>query len=230
MRKIAIIPARSGSKGLPNKNILNFCGKPLIAWSIEAAIKSNCFERVIVSTDSIEYGNISISYGAEVIYRSKEASSDTASTYVALKELFEKEDLSMYDYFMLLQPTSPLRNEEHILEAIQIFEKNYRDRDTLVSVSEAHKPNVLIREIDNDFSLRNFDIDYSNYSRQQYHEYESNGAIFMSKIDHYLKVKHFYGKTGTAYIMDKESALDIDDAVDFELATLIKNKRLKKKS
>lgn len=230
MKKIAIIPARSGSKGLPNKNILNLCGKPLIAWSIEAAIKSNCFDRVIVSTDSIEYGNISISYGAEVIYRSKEAASDTASTYDTLKELFEKEDLSMYDYFVLLQPTSPLRTEEHIIEAIQLFEKNYKDRDTLVSVSKAHKPTVLIREIDNDLSLQNFNIDYSNYSRQQYQEYEPNGAIFISKTAHYLKIKHFFGKTGTAYIMDKESALDIDDEIDFELAILMKNKSLKKKN
>lgn len=227
MKKIAIIPARSGSKGLPNKNILNLCGKPLVAWSIEAAVKSKCFDRIIVSTDSVEYGNISKSYGAEVVYRSKEASSDTASTYDAVKELFEKEDLSEYDYFMILQPTSPLRTEEHIIESIKIFEQNYENRDTLVSVSEAHKPTVLIREIDNDFSLRNFDIDYSNYSRQQYHEYESNGAIFISKIDHYLKVKHFYGKTGTAYVMDKEAALDIDDDIDFELANLMMNKRLK---
>lgn len=226
MKKIAIIPARSGSKGLPNKNILNLCGKPLIAWSIEAAIKSKCFDQVIVTTDSKEYGKISESYGAKVIYRSERTASDTASTYDALEELFQEKELRNYDYFMLLQPTSPLRTEKHIKDAIKLFEDNYENKNTLVSVSEAHKPTVLIKEIDETLSLKNFDIDYSKYSRQQYHEYESNGAIFMSKIDHYLKVKHFYGKTGIAYIMEKAVALDIDDAIDFELATLMKNKEL----
>lgn len=228
MKKIAIIPARSGSKGLPNKNILNLCGKPLIAWTIEAAIKSNCFDRIIVSTDSKEYGQISTDYGAEVIYRSKETASDTASTYDALKELFEKIDVSMYDYFVVLQPTSPLRTEKHIVEAIELFEDNYKSKDTLVSVDKAHKSTVLIRPIDETLSLENFDIDYSNYSRQKYKEYESNGAIFISKINYYLKVKHFYGKRGIAYIMDKESSVDIDDQTDFELAIVLQNKRLNK--
>lgn len=230
MKKIAIIPARSGSKGLPNKNILNLCGKPLIAWTIEAAIKSECFDRIIVSTDSREYGKISIEYGAEVVYRSKETASDTASTYDVLKELFEKTDVSIYDYFVVLQPTSPLRTEKHIVEAIKLFEENYEHKDTLVSVDEAHKSSVLIKPIDETLSLENFDLDYSNYSRQKYKEYESNGAIFISKINHYLKVKHFYGKCGIAYIMDKESSVDIDDEIDFELAIVLQSKRLNEKT
>ena len=121
MRKIAIIPARSGSKGLPNKNILELNGKPLIAYSIEAALQSKCFERVIVSTDSKEYGKISEKYGAEVIYGSKEASSDTASTYDALKEVFTKIETNNIDYFVLLQPTSPLRNVNHVKELLNFM-------------------------------------------------------------------------------------------------------------
>lgn len=225
MKKIAIIPARSGSKGLPNKNILNLCGKPLIAWTIETAINSKCFERVIVSTDSKEYGKISIDYGAEVIYRSRETASDTASTYNVLKELLEKTDVSIYDYFVLLQPTSPLRTEKHIVEAIELFEDNYEKKDTLVSVVQTHQTSNLIKPIDETLSLEKFDLDYSNYSRQKYKEYESNGAIFISKIDYYLQVKHFFGKRGIAYIMDKESSVDIDDKIDFELATILQRKR-----
>lgn len=228
MKKIAIIPARSSSKGLPNKNILNLCGKPLIAWTIEAAIKSNCFDKVIVSTDSKEYGKISMDYGAEVVYRSKETASDIASTYDALKELFEKIDTKMFDYFVVLQPTSPLRTEKHIVEAVELFENNYENKETLVSVVETHQTSNLIKQIDETLSLKNFNLDYSKYSRQKYKEYESNGAIFISKINHYLKAKHFFGKRGIAYIMDKESSVDIDDKIDFELAIILQNKRLNK--
>lgn len=227
MKKIAIIPARSGSKGLPNKNILNLCGKPLIAWTIEAAIKSHQFERIILSTDSQQYGQIGKEYGAEVVYRDENISNDKASTYDVIKDLFNKINIADINYFVLLQPTSPLRNENHIKEAINIFENNYYCKDTLVSVKEAHKSADLIKPIDDTLSLKNFDKDFSNYKRQSYKEYEPNGAIFISKIDTYLKVKHFFGKQGIAYIMNEDDSIDIDDRNDFELAINILMRRNK---
>lgn len=227
MKKIAIIPARSGSKGLPNKNILNLCGKPLIAWTIEAAIKSHQFERIILSTDSQQYGQIGKEYGAEVVYRDENVSDDKASTYDVIKDLFNKINIADINYFVLLQPTSPLRNENHIKEAINIFENNYYCKDTLVSVKEAHKSADLIKPIDDTLSLKNFDKDFSNYKRQSYKEYEPNGAIFISKIDTYLKVKHFFGKQGIAYIMNEDDSIDIDDRNDFELAINILMRRNK---
>ncbi|END7904885.1 acylneuraminate cytidylyltransferase, partial [Escherichia coli] len=102
--KIAIIPARSGSKGLLNKNILMLCDKPLIAYTIEAAIESKVFDKVIVSTDSTEYKDIALRYGAEVIMRDKELASDKATSFVVVKDVLEKNN--GYDYFALLQPTS----------------------------------------------------------------------------------------------------------------------------
>lgn len=218
MKKIAIIPARSGSKGLANKNILNLYGKPLIAWTIEAAIKSNQFERIILSTDSQQYGQIGKEYGAEVIYRDENVSDDKASTYDVIKDLFNKINIADINYFVLLQPTSPLRNENHIKEAINIFENNYYCYNTLVSVKEAHKSADLIKPIDDTLSLKSFDKDFSDYKRQSYKEYEPNGAIFISKIDTYLKVKHFFGKQGIAYIMNEDDSIDIDSRNDFELA------------
>ncbi|WP_050635354.1 cytidylyltransferase domain-containing protein [Candidatus Stoquefichus sp. SB1] len=218
MKKIAIIPARSGSKGLPHKNILNLYGKPLIAWTIEAAVKSNQFDKIIVSTDSKQYGKISEEYGAEVIYRDESISNDTASTYDVLKDLFSKVDVSYIDYFVLLQPTSPFRNAEHINEAIKLYEKNYYQYDTLVSVTEAHKSSDLIKPLDKDRSLKYFNNDFSNYKRQQYHEYEPNGAIYISKIQSYLKIKQFLGSQGIAYIMNEDDSIDIDGRNDFELA------------
>lgn len=229
MRKIAIIPARSGSKGLPNKNILNLYGKPLLAWTVEAAVKSKMFDRIILSTDSKQYGDIGLQFGAEILYRDEKTSNDTASTYDVIKDLFGKIDISNIDYFVLLQPTSPFRNEVHIKEAINLFENNMGSFDTLVSVKKSHKSADLIKPIDDTLSLKFFDKDFSNYKRQEYCEYEPNGAIFISKIESYLNIKHFFGKQGIAYIMNEDDSVDIDGRNDFELAINLMLRRNKKK-
>ena len=136
MKKIAIIPARSGSKGLKDKNILPICGKPMLAYTIEAAIQSNLFDRVILSTDSLEYKKIGEDFGAEVILRGEEVSNDSASTFMVIEDLFGKIEIS-FDYFMLLQPTSPLRNYRHVVEACELFERNFDKFDFLVSMQKA---------------------------------------------------------------------------------------------
>ena len=113
MKNIAIIPARSGSKGIPDKNIKDINGKPLIAWTIEAAIKSNMFNCVMVSTDSDKYADIARNYGAEVPFlRSSENSSDTSSSWDVVREVLLKyEEMGfLFDTFTLLQPTSPLNS------------------------------------------------------------------------------------------------------------------------
>lgn len=226
MNKIAVIPARSGSKGLKDKNIVDICGKPLIAYSIEAAIGSGQFERVIVSTDSEVYGKISEEFGAEVIYRGEELSNDTATTYMVLEDLLGKID-SDYDYFVLLQPTSPMRTSTHIKQAIEKFEKNYCRFDFLVSVKEAEHGSVLVRPIDGDESLKYFDTDFSNYRRQHYKEYSPNGAIFIGKPEAYFKHKHFFGEKSLAFIMNEVDSIDIDNELDYEFACLCMNKRLR---
>ena len=178
MKKIAIITARSGSKGLPNKNVLFANGKPLMAYSIEAALESGEFEKVIVSTDSQEYIDLLSHYPIEFVKRSAELASDKASSFVVIEDVLNKYQHLDFDYFVLLQPTSPLRTAQHIQEANTRFEANFEKFDFLVSVSDAHKPTTLTRQIDEDESLKNFKLDYSNYARQQYHpEYSPNGAI-----------------------------------------------------
>ena len=122
MKKIAIIPARAGSKGLPNKNVLMFGNKPLIAYTIEAALESQKFDRVIVSTDSLEYKYIAEKFGAEVIIRDAELASDTAGSFVVIEDVLKR--IENIDYFVLLQVTSPFRNSNHIKESIDLFEKS----------------------------------------------------------------------------------------------------------
>jgi N-acylneuraminate cytidylyltransferase len=228
LKKIAIIPARSGSKGLKNKNILNLCGKPLIAYSIEAALMSNIFDKVVVSTDSEEYRDIALSYGSEVIIRSQSLSSDNASSFSVIKDVLEKLSATKDDEIVLLQPTSPLRTTSNIIEAYNLFEENKDKYDFLVSVSESGKASSLIQQIDDDKSLKNFDKNFKDYARQKFKEYYPNGAIFIGKVGPYLEKGDFFGGRSLAYFMSKEESVDIDDFIDFQLAiTLLNNKRKK---
>ena len=229
MKKIAIIPARSGSKGLPNKNILMLGNKPLIAYTIEAALKSREFERVIVSTDSLEYKYIAEKFGAKVFMRSEELSNDKASSFVVIEDVLNKIEITV-DYFVLLQVTSPFRNENHIKESIKVFEKGIDTYDFLVSMQKSDKSSSLIKPIYNSGTLEEYNIDYSNYSRQKYDEYHPNGAIFIGKVKEYLEQKHFFGKRAKAYFMNKEDSIDIDDSLDFEIAITILNKKNKEEN
>lgn len=218
MNKIAIITARSGSKGLKDKNIIDFCGKPLMAYSIEAAIQSGVFSRVIVSTDSEHYAEISRQYGAEVMMRGEALSNDKATTFMVLEDILKNKLTEKIDYFVLLQPTSPLRNASHIKEAVTKFENKIDVFDFLVSMKEAEHPKVLVNPLGEDGSLKYFDIDYSNYRRQGYKDYTPNGAIFLAKPEAYLEQKHFYGEKCLAYIMSAEYSVDIDSYFDLVVA------------
>ena len=229
MKKIAIIPARSGSKGLVNKNILMLLDKPILAYTIEAAIQSEKFIKVIVSTDSLEYKEIAEKYGAEVVMRGEELSNDSATSYMVIKDILGKNLGIEYDYFVLLQPTSPFRNYQHINESIEKFEKNISNYDFLVSMTETSKASTLIKPIEEDESLKHYDLDFSNYKRQNYKEYYPNGAIFIGKNKEYLERKHFFGKKSLAYFMNKADSIDIDDRLDFEFAILLISMKQKEK-
>ena len=228
MKKIAIIPARSGSKGLPNKNILMLGNKPLIAYTIEAALKSKEFERIIVSTDSLEYKYIAEKFGAEVFMRSEDLANDKASSFVVIEDVLKRINDEI-NYFVLLQVTSPFRNENHIKESINLFENNFNKYNYLVSMQKSDKSSSLINPI-YDNTLKEYSIDYSNYSRQKYDEYHPNGAIFIGKVGEYLKQKHFFGEKSIAYFMNREDSIDIDDSLDFEIAITILNKKNKEEN
>lgn len=224
MKKIAIIPARSGSKGLEDKNIKDLCGRPLLAYTIEAARKSNIFDEIIVSTDSSKYGKIAEEYGAKYFERSVQLAQDSSPTYVVIEDVLNRLNKQI-DYFVLLQPTSPLRNEMHIIEACKKFETNYDIFDFLVSMKEAEHNEDLVKQIDEGNSLKNFDKDFSNYKRQGSKYYEPNGAIFIGKPNKYLEHKHFFGEKSIAYFMNKKDSIDIDDEIDFKIAECLMENR-----
>lgn len=217
MRCLAIIPARSGSKGLKDKNIKCFCGKPLMAWTIIEAIKSKCFSKIIVSTDSDIYAEVAKKYGADVPFlRSAENSSDKASTWDTAREVVlncEKNG-EQYDYICILQPTSPLRTADDIKRALDIMRK--RNADSVVSVCELDHAINICNVLGKNLSLNGF-YDSNKSGRRQDSEqyYRLNGAIYIQNKKALLDKENLYGEKSYAYIMGKLNSIDIDDEIDF---------------
>ena len=220
MKNIAIIPARSGSKGLKNKNIKLMNGKPLISYSIAAAKESGMFDEIMVSTDSQKYAEIALQYGASVpFFRSKENSSDTASSRDMILEVLNNyhELGKKFDTVCLLQPTSPLRLAKDISEAYQDYHKNKVDALTSVCVVD-HSP-LWTMTLMEDRSLAEFRKKSSNVPRQKLDTYyRLNGAIYIWKIEYTIDGASLKDDKEIAFIMDKKRSVDIDDEFDFIIA------------
>jgi len=229
MKTIAIIPARAGSKGLPDKNIKMFCGKPLLAWTIEAALNSQQFDEVMVSTDSVKYAEVAKRYGAQVPFlRSEEMSSDTAGTWDTVREVIEnyKELGKEFETFCLLQPTSPLRQSEDIVSGMKLFRD--KEADSVVSVCKLEHSINTCNVLGHDLSMNDFfDSNKSGRRQDAKDYYRINGAIYIQKVDGLLEHKNLYGPKSYAYVMDKVSSVDIDDEVDFIMAEVICEKRVR---
>ena len=216
---LAIIPARGGSKRLPRKNILNLCGKPLISWSIEAGLKSKYIDKVVVSSDDTEILNISNELKVQVIKRPNELASDTSTSFDVLQHAID--NLESYEYILLLQPTSPLRNENHIDKAIEILEE--KNADAVISVCEMNHNPLWSNTLDDSLSMEGFIGDNLLNKRSQDLKkyYRLNGAIYLCKTDKLLKEKSFFLKKNIfAYVMNSNNSIDIDRKEDFELASL----------
>lgn len=217
---IAIIPARGGSKGLPGKNIKYLNGKPLIAYTIEAAISSKIFAEVIVSTDDEEIEKVSLSYGAKVPFKRPAhlAKDETASDEAILHALeFYKENNTTFKRVCKLQPTSPLRTCEMIVEAYNLLVSE--KKDFLVSVCECEHTPLWSNVLDENNSLDNFieNEDVKRLCRQQLDTYyRLNGAIYMANTNKFIENKNFLGKNGIAYIMKQRNSIDIDSELDFK--------------
>ena len=220
MRNIAIIPARSGSKGLKDKNIRMLNGKPLMAYTIEAALKSKCFDVVMVSTDSKKYARIAKEYGAEVPFlRNEETSQDKTSPWDVMKEVLEKykELGEEFDTFALLQPTSPLRTAKDIKNAYaELAEKK---ANAVVSMCELECSMHLVNTLPKSLSMKGF-ISQEQYNKRRQDirpYYRFNGAIYISKVKSFMKHMNIYDDKCYAYIMDRNSSYDIDDLNDLKI-------------
>lgn len=222
---LAIIPARSASKGIKNKNIVDVNGKPLIYYSINEALKSNYISDVIVSTDSEEIAKIAKNLGAKVPFmRPSFLATDTSKTIDTVIYSIEKltEIGQEYDYVVLLQPTQPLRRSWHIDEAIELIIN--KKETSLVSVSKVKEHPILIRKIDNNGYIKNLLNEGSTKRRQEFEDfYKVNGAIYINKIDENLTRNTSLNDNKLAYIMDEKYDLDIDEPNDLYLAKIMLN-------
>lgn len=217
---IAIIPARGGSKRLPGKNILPLKNKPLIAWSIEAAIGCSKIDQVVVSSDDNEILNVAGLLSVETIKRPDALASDIATTFDAIQHTLQQHP--NYEYTVLLQPTSPLRNAQHITSAIDVLESN--NADAVVSICETSDNPLWCNVVPNDLSMNNFLREEVQGLRSQdlptY--YRLNGAIYICKTEILLKQKSFFLRNNIyAYIMDEKSSVDIDTDMDFKWAEFL---------
>ncbi len=222
---VGLITARGGSKSIPRKNVQPLGGKPLIAWTIEAALHSPALDRVIVSTDDHEIAQISRDWGAEVPFLRPAALAQDDSDHVsvvmhAIQWLAENLDIHP-EYVMLLQPTSPFRSAEDISAAVALARQH--EAPAVVSVSEARCHPYLAKRITADGRLADFVTADLAYLRRQDLPpvYALNGAIYLNRPESLVRDRTFLPPGTIPYIMPPERSLDIDSPWDFYLADLI---------
>lgn len=217
---LAIIPARGGSKGLPDKNIRHICGKPLIAWTIEKAKKSQYLDMILVTTDSPEIAFISRQLDAHVPFlRPAELATDQASTYDAIRHAlgFLKENESKeFDYIVLLEPTSPLREDDDIDRMLEHLISCERDFDSIISVGEVDEHPSIMRRLVGP-RLEPFCGELAQTTRRQDNDpaYFPYGVAYIAKAKALLAENTFYTARCTYFPIKRYQNYEIDDIYDF---------------
>ncbi len=218
---LAIIPARGGSKRLPGKNIRLLAGKPLIAWTINAAQNSKYIDRIVVSSDSENILDISKEYGAETIKRPPNIATDSSTSFKVVKHVVDSIS-EIYDFILLLQPTSPLRNEHHINEAIEMLVG--KKADAVISVSALDHSPLWSNTLPSSGDMKNFlkpeIVNKRSQDLPQY--YRINGAIYICRTKILLaEAKFIFDENSYAYKMEQEYSIDIDSLIDFKISEML---------
>lgn len=215
MQHIAIIPARAGSRRVPGKNIKLLGGLPLIAWTINAARASGCFERVMVSTEDPEIRDIAKTYGAEVPFlRPSELATDNASSIDVLLDHVERTELSGESALTVLQPTSPFRRPQTIRRAVAEFEA--RSHCSLIGVTTPHAPLSWHRVMTSDGQLHAGPL----LLESEQSICVLSGLIYITRIDTLMANRDIYGQMPCAFMVeDHVESLDIDTPLDWLFAS-----------
>lgn len=234
MKTLAIITARGGSKGLPNKNIKEICGKPLIEWTIKSALETPEIDKVIVSSDCEQIMKVAEKSGANVPFKRPDyLASDTANSIDVILhaiEFIEKKG-EQYDFIVLLEPTSPLRKKEDLSNAINLFKENRENADGVISLGEVHLENPFItKKINSNGYVENLIKHDKNISqRQQYPTaYFPYGVIYGIKTKILKEQKTIYTNRSIPFFIERWQNYEIDDIYDFLCVETILNENINK--
>jgi len=226
---IAIITARAGSKGLPNKNKKLLLGKPLLLYPIEAALKSSFVDECFLSTDDTEMQKIGLGAGAKCPdLRPSELSADNSTSIAVVEHVIDlyKNNGVVFDYILLLEPTSPLTESYDIDQALTILNKNRSKADSIVGVSkvESQHPNFL-NKINKIGLLEPHQNKFGSERRQDLDElYHFDGSLYISDTTSFINKKTFYHSRTIGFKMPKWKSFEIDDIVDFYVVeSILKN-------
>ncbi len=221
MKKIAIITARGGSKRIPRKNIKEFCGKPILAYSIEAAIQSQMFDTVMVSTDDREIAEIAIKYGAEVpFYRSEKTSNDFATTNDVLLEVlseYEKRG-ECFDLGCCIYPTAPFITAERITEAVKTLSDS--EAETLIPVVSFSYPPQRAMVIENERLVFKYPQYIDSRSQDLEKHYHDVGQFYVFKTDAFCKNRKLMLGDILPFVISEKEVQDIDTQTDWEIAEI----------
>ncbi|MDK2090964.1 acylneuraminate cytidylyltransferase family protein [Aliarcobacter butzleri] len=224
---MSIIPARGGSKGLPGKNIIDLAGKPLIAWTIEASLKSKYITKTIVSSDDNNILEISKKFGVETIKRPNELALDTTPTEPVIEHVLKSlENIEQYDYLILLQPTSPLRDEKDIDSAIKLLIQ--KKVSALISTKEIdNKILKAFKNNENGYLEGIANNKYPFMRRQDLPKtFMPNGAIYIVSVKDFLKTKRLFTDKTISFEMSEEKSFDIDTKEDLNKCNDILNRNI----
>lgn len=225
---VALIPARSGSKGLKNKNILNLKGNPLIYYPITAAKDSSYVDRIIVSTDSEKIADIAKSHGAEVPFlRPLNLASDTTISSDVIIHMLEtlKNELIDFEYLILLEPTSPLTTGDDIDRAlIKLDSNNAYTALTSVSKIESNHPEYCLSINDDKIQPYKGKFPRKTMRRQEIEDlYFLDGSFYLSRIEDFIKTKSFYHEKTLPFIVPYWKSFEIDTYLDLVCIEAIMN-------
>lgn len=222
---IAIVPARGGSKGLPGKNTRILCGKPLISWTIETALKSKYIDKVVLSTDDDKIAEIGEDCGAIIPFmRPSELAGDNSiatDAYLYTIERLNKENGYIIEDFMVLLPTAPMRLVEDIDQAVEIFYNN-KASSVMSYASLNHPPEWTVKILDDGIVRNYFTCLSEGKNRQEYcSPYICNGSIYILKYSLFKESKKYYYPNTYGYIMPQQRSIDIDTEIDFKFAEFL---------
>lgn len=218
---LALIPARGGSKRLPGKNIVNFRGKPIIAYTIEAAFKTGLFERVIVSTEDVRVQEVAAQYGAEINQRHPELAKDTARVVDVCTNLLkhEADKGRNYDILCCLYSTAPLRNAEDIMKTVDLVKDG--QCDFAMAVTEYYfPPHQALKKNALSFLEPMWPEVVHFQSQSMPDMLVDNGSTYAVSVPAFLKTGSFFGTRLKGYLMPRARSVDIDVKEDLELADL----------